>query len=298
MPIRIAIFRSSKLFISMTQVQKNIDSQTLYSFGDEWNKFRQSSLDKKEALRRFDEYFGIFPWDLLPPNPEGFDMGCGTGRWSQFVAPRVGGLHCIDPASKALDVARNNLSKYTNVHFHLGAADDHCLPPGSQDFGFSLGVLHHVPDTQKGIKDCVRMLKPGAPLLLYLYYAFDNRPFWFRLIWRFSDAIRRIIYRLPSGPKGFISELIAVFIYYPLAVLSRLLSSSGVDVSRIPLSYYRDCSFYSMRTDSRDRFGTPLEHRYTRSQIAKMCLEAGLCDLKFSENAPYWCVAGLKAYEH
>ena len=61
------------------------------------------------------------------------------------------------------------------------------LPDGSADFGYSLGVLHHVPDTQKGIIECVRKLKPGAPFLLYLYYAFDNRPWWFRTIWKISD---------------------------------------------------------------------------------------------------------------
>jgi len=278
----------------MNPVSQNIDQKTLDSFGEEWSKFRQTSLDKTEALRRFEEYFNVFPWDLLPPNPEGFDMGCGTGRWSQFVAPLVGRLHCIDPAPKALVVARSNLSRYANVDYHLGSVDDQCLPAESQDFGFSLGVLHHVPDTQAGIRDCVRMLKPGAPLLLYLYYAFDNRPFWFRLIWRISDIVRRIVYRLPSGLKGFCSEVAALFIYYPFARASTLLAYLGMDVSLIPLSYYRDCGFYTMRTDARDRLGTPLEYRYTRSQIRLMCLGAGLCDIKFSQKAPYWVVVGLK----
>jgi len=278
----------------MTPTNRNIDQQTLDSFGDEWSRFHQESLEKKEAFNRFEEYFSIFPWDLLPLNPEGFDMGCGTGRWSRFVAPRVNRLHCIDPAPKALNVARKNLSDYDNIDFYLASVGDQCLPPESQDFGFSLGVLHHIPDTRQGIRDCVRMLKPGAPLLLYLYYAFDNRPIWFRVIWRSSDIFRRLIYRLPPMLKGFCSELIAAFVYYPLARISGILASVGVDVSQIPLSYYRDCGFYTMRTDSRDRFGTPLEHRYTKSQIQEMCLEAGLCDVEFSSGAPYWCVVGVK----
>ena len=48
-----------------------------------------------------------------------------------------------------------------------------------------------------------------------------------------------------------------------------------------------------MRTDARDRFGTPLEQRFTRSQIAEMCNAAGLVDLRFRPG-PYWCVVGLK----
>ena len=44
------------------------------------------------------------------------------------------------------------------------------IKDNSMDFGFSLGVLHHLPDPFEGIKSCVTKLKPGAPFLVYLYY--------------------------------------------------------------------------------------------------------------------------------
>lgn len=50
-----------------------------------------------------------------------------------------------------------------------------------------------------------------------------------------------------------------------------------------------------MRTDARDRFGTPLEQRFTRVQIRSICTAAGLVDLRFLPRAPYWCVVGIKA---
>ena len=62
----------------------------------------------------------------------------------------------------------------------------------------------------------------------------------------------------------------------------------------IPLSYYRHHSFYTLRTDARDRFGTPLEQRFTRAEIGKMMRQAGLVEIRFSEAAPYWCVVGLR----
>ena len=65
-------------------------------------------------------------------------------------------------------------------------------------------------------------------------------------------------------------------------------------VKNIPLSYYKNLSFYTMRTDSRDRFGTNLEKRYTKKQIKNMLKKAGLYKIKFSKNAPYWCAVGLK----
>ena len=56
----------------------------------------------------------------------------------------------------------------------------------------------------------------------------------------------------------------------------------------------RHCSFYTLRTDARDRFGTPLERRFSRAQIRAMCSAAGLVDLRFSTRAPFWCVVGFR----
>ena len=272
---------------------KNIDQQTVESFGDEWSRFDQSEMSDEEARERFDEYFTVFPWSELKPDAEGFDMGCGSGRWARFVAPKVGKLHCIDP-SNAIEIARSYLSAHENVSFHRASVDSQCLPPSSQDFGYSLGVLHHVPDTAAAIRSCVELLKPGAALLLYLYYAFDNRPWWFRAIWRASDFGRQVIYRLPPSLKHIATDLIALLIYVPLAVVSRLMERLGFNVASFPLSYYRKYGFYTMRTDARDRFGTPLERRFARQQIVEMMNEAGLVNIRFSEAAPYWCVVGNK----
>ena len=179
------------------RLKRNLDADTIKSFGDEWTRFDQSELSAAEAGRIFDEYFAVFPWDRLPENATGFDMGCGSGRWAKLMAPRVGHLHCIDPSS-ALDVAKSTLSSVANVSFHRASVDDQPLPPNSQDFGYSLGVLHHVPDTAGAIRACVALLKPGAPFLVYLYYAFDNRSMAFKLTWRCSDMLRRAICKMPA----------------------------------------------------------------------------------------------------
>lgn len=276
------------------KVKNNLDVDTVKSFGDEWSRFDQSDLPFAEANRIFNEYFAVFPWDKLSKEASGFDMGCGSGRWAKLMAPRVGHLHCIDPASSALDVAKVTLASATNVSFYLSSVDDLPLPVNSQDFGYSLGVLHHVPDTAHAISSCVAMLKPGAPFQLYLYYAFDNRSWLFKLTWRSSDWIRRAICKLPSALKHLLTDSLAVLVYYPFAQFSLLAERIGLNVSSIPLSYYRNHSFYTMRTDSRDRFGTPLEQRFTREEILAMMEASGLRDVRFSEKAPYWCAVGTK----
>src|ERR1019366_5221383 len=112
------------------------------------------------------------------------------------------------------------------------------------DFGYSLGVLHHVPDTRAGVRACVAKLKPGAPFLVYLYYAFDNRPAWFRSLWKATDVGRRVISRLPSGARNAASDVIAATVYLPLARTAALLDAAGVNVAAFPLAAYRNSPFY------------------------------------------------------
>lgn len=272
---------------------RNIDPQVVASFGREWQAFDQSTESAEELQRIFNTYFNIFPWDSLPKGAAGFDLGCGTGRWARFVAPRVGKLHCIDP-SAALEVARRDLREFPNVVFHHAAVDAIPLPNASMDFGYSLGVLHHVPDTAAGIAACAGKLKPGAPFLVYLYYDFENRPLWFRALWRTSDLFRRAVCRLPFWAKRGVSELAAATVYWPLAKLAAGLEKMGKNVTNLPLATYRTRSYYQMRTDALDRFGTSLEKRFSRAGIAAMFERAGLEGIHFSEHAPFWCAVGFR----
>jgi SAM-dependent methyltransferase len=278
--------------------QGNIDPRTVQSFGHEWSQFDQSGLSSEEHRALFNLYFGIFPWNEVGPTASGFDMGCGSGRWARLVAPRVGHLTCIDPSEEALAVAKRNLSGQANVSFVVGSTERPGIPEGSQDFGYSLGVLHHIPDTEAALKQCVQLLKPGAPFLVYLYYSFDNKPGWYRSIWRFSELVRRIVSRLPSGWKKIGTDPIAVFVYYPLARAALACEGLGLDAANMPLYGYRNASLYTMRTDSRDRFGTPLEQRFSRKEIAGMMCTAGLSGIVFSEQGPFWCAVGRKNGAH
>ncbi|MEO7277583.1 MAG: class I SAM-dependent methyltransferase [Sphingomicrobium sp.] len=274
---------------------RNIDTATVRGFGEEWTAFDQMSLAEDEHRDWFDSYFRIFPFDELKPGAEGFDLGCGSGRWASEVAGRVGLLHCIDPAGSALAIARKRMASVANVRFHEAASDEIPLDDESQDFGYSLGVLHHIPDTRRALNDCVRKLRGGAPFLLYIYYSFDNRPRWYRTVWSASDFARRKISGLSFGKKRAITEAIAALVYWPLARGAGLAEKLGFNVFHWPLAPYRNGKFYWMRTDALDRFGTRLEQRFSRSEIAEMMTAAGLEDIRFSEREPFWVACGRKA---
>lgn len=102
---------------------------------------------------------------------------------------------------------------------------------------------------------------------------------------------------MPKGLKHFICDIIAVTIYLPFILLAKvvkLCTAKSQLYKKVPLSYYLNKSFTVIRNDALDRFGTPLEHRFSKSQIEAMMTEAGLGDIVFSDNEPYWHVIGKR----
>jgi len=280
----------------MISPAKNIDQATVDGFGREWKTFTQSTSDFASDDRQaiFDGYFSNFPWTRLSLQSIGADIGCGSGRWAMLVAPRVGHLHVVDAAAEAIDIARSNLGCIDNVSFHHTSVSALPFDDGALDFAYSIGVLHHIPDTQHAIRDIAAKLKPGAPFLIYLYYAFDNRSALYRALWKSSNVMRQILSRAPYPAQIAATTLIAVMVYWPLARLAALLERLGLLPRSWPLGFYRRYSFYVMRTDAFDRFCTRLEQRFSRVQITDMLRAAGLDDIRFSEQEPFWVAVATK----
>jgi SAM-dependent methyltransferase len=205
----------------------------------------------------------------------------------------VGTLHLIDASADALTVAKRNLKGADNCHFHNASVEEIPLENDSCDFGYSLGVLHHIPNTQAGLQACIDKLKSGAPFLLYLYYRFDNRPVWFRMIWKTSDVVRRFVSKMPHTLRFGLSQMLAAGVYFPLARTAKILEKSGMNVESFPLAQYRNNSFYVMRTDALDRFGTRLERRFTKIEMRQMMEDVGLENITFSHTS-FWMAVGFK----
>ena len=59
-----------------------------------------------------------------------------------------------------------------------------------------------------------------------------------------------------------------------------------------PLACCRDESFYGVRTEARDRFGTRREHRFTRPEMEQMLRAAGPRDIRFFGRRPFGSALG------
>ncbi|HEU4719005.1 MAG TPA: class I SAM-dependent methyltransferase [Bacteroidia bacterium] len=270
----------------------NADSPTVKSFGDEWNRF--SSFTEEEIQRAGEQYFDIVTEEMVNKDTVALDIGCGSGRWSKFLSPRVKFIEAVDPG-EAVHAAVTLTKNCGNIRITQAGYRNIPFEKGSFGFVFSLGVVHHLPDTAGAVQEAASLVKKNGWLLLYIYYNLDNRGALYRLLFGLSSVMRRIISRFPRGLKFFVCELIAIFVYGPFVLCARFLKLfGGHSWKKIPLSYYADKPWKVIRNDSLDRFGTPLEKRFSREEIEKMLLDAGMDDIRFSENEPYWHVVSRK----
>jgi SAM-dependent methyltransferase len=268
-----------------------LSAQIQESFGYEWEHFDEL-LPEYEGVAQ--SYFRLVPERLF----EGalvLDAGCGMGRWARWVAERpVRRLYAVD-FSRAIDRAAATLASHATAH--CVQADIRHLPfrPGTFDFIYSLGVLHHLVDPDAGMRSLIGRLKECGALLVYLYYALDNRPAFFRWLLAAVTAVRRLTSRLPKPAMHRLAWLIGVGVYWPLARCAGLLERFGLTrlARNVPLHHYQRYSLKLMVADAFDRFATPVERRYTRRQIVHWLARYGL-EARVSDASPYWVALASK----
>jgi SAM-dependent methyltransferase len=271
---------------------KNIDQGVIDSFGHEWAAFDYGETETAEALNvQFDAYCA--PIDLShfdPKNSIAADFGAGSGRWATRLLPYFSLVYALEPSDGASKVLQNKFFDEPKIVVLQETVGANSIRLESLDLAMSLGVLHHIPDTGLAIKDVSLRIKPGGMFLCYLYYDLDNKPFFYKLIFRAVNAVRKVISLLPQRIKRVVCSSIAAIIYWPLARFSKLMNRIGMNTSNIPLHHYANMPFVMLANDALDRFGTSLEQRFSKAEITEMLDSAGfdISTLRFSESEPFW----------
>jgi SAM-dependent methyltransferase len=260
--------------------ENGIAEDIQFTFGEEWQGFPEIL---PEHEKEFQQYFDLLDLGSLA-NSRICDLGCGIGRWSHFLKDRCREIVLLD-FSGAIFVARKNLRGARNAIFFLGDLRRMPFREDFADFLFTLGVLHHLPT---GALEEVRVLSRYAPtLLVFLYYALDNRPtFWHGLLSAVT-GVRLSLSRTESPRlRSMLTWAFAIGVYLPLISLGYAVRPLGL-ASKVPLyDFYRGKSLRRIRQDVYDRFFTRIEQRFRKEEI--LALRDTFRVVIVSDDPPYW----------
>lgn len=102
--------------------------------------------------------------ELLRPEMEVLEFGCGTGSTAIAHAPHVRHIMAIDISEGMLEIARRNAAAagVGNITFERSAIGDYAAADSSFDVVLGMSVLHLVADRDAVIAKVLRLLKPGG----------------------------------------------------------------------------------------------------------------------------------------
>jgi ubiquinone/menaquinone biosynthesis C-methylase UbiE len=102
------------------------------------------------------------------------EVGCGRGAGARLIKEmfRPDEIHASDLDVEMLCMATRYLASQERETILLCAADLLSLPypDASMDAVFGFGVLHHIPDWRRGLREVARVLKPGGLYFLEEIY--------------------------------------------------------------------------------------------------------------------------------
>jgi demethylmenaquinone methyltransferase/2-methoxy-6-polyprenyl-1,4-benzoquinol methylase len=106
----------------------------------------------------------------LSNNARVLDGGIGAGALSLALDQTIGSPLCLEGVDISAEMLRQARQTCRNIHGNVTVTqrDIHTLgfPEQTFDLVMSAHVLEHVPDPQRALYELVRVLRPGAPLLL------------------------------------------------------------------------------------------------------------------------------------
>ena len=130
--------------------------------------------DSLERMNRFQEPEArrIIADLGLPPGSKGLDVGCGVGLYGLWLAEAVGSAgHVIgmEPQAERVDAARSLVSGQPageRLEFRVGDGTAIPLPDGSVDWVWCGDVLHHIVETERALREFLRVVRPGGRIIV------------------------------------------------------------------------------------------------------------------------------------
>jgi SAM-dependent methyltransferase len=205
------------------------------------------------------------------------DAGCGMGRHARQLAAYCGGIVAVD-FSRAIDAAARNVHDLPNVACVQADLTRVPVADNAFDFVYSMGVVHHLANTEDAVRTLARKVRPGGRLRVYLYW---KRSGLAGRVLRLVSAVRRVTTRLPFPLLKALCWTLSVGLYAGVVLPYRALLALGLRVpEHWPLFVYTKYPFRILYNDQFDRFSAPLEKRYSEAEARALLESAGLRDVR------------------
>jgi glycosyltransferase involved in cell wall biosynthesis len=273
-----AFDRTAQSTSAPREVSAVVKRRTADSFAYEWGRFGRPN---DYWVRNFREY-------MQPHGPEFLqgrlllDVGTGSGRHA-VEAARMGARVVAVDLGRSIDVARANLPPNAVTV----QADAEQLPFARESFDVvtAIGVLHHLPDPEAGLRAITPFAKPGGIVHIYLYWVPEHG--WHRRVLSLVRAARQVTVRMPHRLLHALCYPLAAVLFATIVAPSRALRfrrrGKGI-TEALPLKAYADYPFSVLLNDQFDRFSAPLERRYRRDEVHAMYRRTGLEEVSVLPN--------------
>ncbi|PIP16337.1 MAG: hypothetical protein COX46_02845 [bacterium (Candidatus Ratteibacteria) CG23_combo_of_CG06-09_8_20_14_all_48_7] len=248
--------------------------QTVERFGFEWTRYQAEMADEDRRTFLAETLF-------QPAELNGrvvLDAGCGQGRYSRIAAGFGARVIAVD-ASVSVEKAKK-ISQDFDIEYLQ--ADLFQLPfqPGTFDYIYCLGVLHHTKDPSSGLKKLSIVLKEGGILSFWVYGRVGTpaefkeaipcrwKKFWLPLFLglKLREFNSRLLRKVTTNLRPEV--------LYRISYLSVPLGKLRFINALLPISDHPNASLRV--NDTFDWYAPKIQTHHSRQEILRWCEEAGL----------------------
>lgn len=262
-----------------------IQEQIIQDFGVQWTRY-QDSPGYYGSLDFLADVLG--PLIALPDlqGKKVAEIGSGTGRIVSMLL-QAGAAHvtAVEP-SRGFDVLVEHLKSYKDKVSFLNVEGDKIPQTNDNDYIFSIGVIHHIPQPEKVLKAIHGALRPGGKFFMWVYGKENNGRYL-----SLAKFLRPLTTKLPH----FVLVGITWILFFFLKVYMQ-----AAKVLPLPLKDYLEgvlgkCSDHVIRLVIYDQLNPAYAKYYTKDEVVDLLNGGGLIDIKLYHRHNYsWSGVGRK----
>lgn len=268
-------------------------NRTKLSYGFLWQNESAEDLSQRWHFNEMQENIP----ERIARGKIGIDIGSGCGYDTCIMAKNNPGIKIISlDISDGIYITKQLAGQMKNVQAIKGSCLNLPARDNSFDFAYSYGVLHHTINPLSSLKEIFRILKPGAPVFLYLYESHCENPFKY-LALKTVSLLRTITIRIPPRLLylfcRFFSPVAVILFSYPSRYLKSLPTTRWIS-EKMPFNFATN--LFSLTGDLYDRFSAPIEYRFSKNEVLELFNNSGFSSVhirKFESKAG-WIAWGYK----